>query len=60
MDIEMLIPLSRLKGQRVIPQRLIESGFIFKHPDIEEAMEAIIGQMKRDTYLALQGQRGLI
>jgi len=33
-----------LKGQKVIPRRLIESGFIFKHPEIEEAIEAIIGR----------------
>ena len=31
-----------LKGQRVIPRRLLESGFRFRYPDIEEALKNII------------------
>lgn len=31
-----------LEGQRVIPRRLLDAGFKFKHPDIEEALKAII------------------
>lgn len=31
-----------LKGQRVIPRRLLEAGFKFRYPDIEEALKNII------------------
>lgn len=31
-----------LKGQRVIPNRLMEAGFKFRYPDIEEALKNII------------------
>jgi uncharacterized protein (TIGR01777 family) len=31
-----------LKGQKVVPQRLLESGFEFRHPDIEEAIGGIV------------------
>ncbi|PKN18627.1 MAG: TIGR01777 family protein [Deltaproteobacteria bacterium HGW-Deltaproteobacteria-6] len=31
-----------LKGQRVIPRRLLDSGFQFQYPDIEEALRSII------------------
>jgi len=31
-----------LKGQRVIPERLINAGFQFQHPDIEEALQSLI------------------
>ncbi len=31
-----------LKGQRVIPQRLLEAGFKFRYLDIEEALKDII------------------
>lgn len=31
-----------LEGQRVIPRRLLDAGFKFKHPDIEEALKSII------------------
>ena len=31
-----------LKGQRVIPRRLLDAGFKFKYPDIEEALKGII------------------
>ena len=27
-----------LKGQRVLPRRLLESGFVFQHPEIREAL----------------------
>jgi len=28
-----------LEGQRVIPRRLLDAGFKFKHADIEEALK---------------------
>jgi len=31
-----------LKGQRVIPHRLLEAGYQFRYPDIEEALKSII------------------
>ena len=31
-----------LEGQRVIPQKLLKSGFQFRYPKIEQAMEQII------------------
>jgi uncharacterized protein (TIGR01777 family) len=31
-----------LKGQRVVPERLLTSGFAFQHPDIEDALRSII------------------
>ncbi|MFO7569928.1 MAG: DUF1731 domain-containing protein, partial [Smithellaceae bacterium] len=31
-----------LKGQRVIPRRLIDAGFQFRHPEIEGALQDII------------------
>ena len=33
-----------LEGQRVIPRRLLESGFVFQYPDIEKALQSIAGQ----------------
>ena len=33
-----------LEGQRVIPRRLLESGFVFQYPDIEKALKSIVGQ----------------
>jgi uncharacterized protein (TIGR01777 family) len=33
-----------LEGQRVIPRRLIESGFVFQYPDIHKALQGIVGQ----------------
>lgn len=32
-----------LKGQRVIPQRLLKSGFRFQYPEIGKALETIVG-----------------
>jgi uncharacterized protein len=32
-----------LQGQRVIPRRLLESGFTFSHPEINGALESIVG-----------------
>lgn len=31
-----------LEGQRVIPKRLLESGFVFRYPDIGKALENIV------------------
>jgi len=33
-----------LEGQRVIPRRLLDSGFIFQYPDIHNALQGIVGQ----------------
>jgi hypothetical protein len=33
-----------LEGQRVIPKRLLESGFAFQYPDIDKALQGIVGQ----------------
>jgi len=33
-----------LEGQRVIPRKLLDSGFRFEYPDIERALQSIIGQ----------------
>ena len=31
-----------LKGQRVIPRRLLDAGFKFQYPNIENALKSII------------------
>jgi len=33
-----------LKGQRVIPRRLLDSGFVFQYPEIDKALQSIITQ----------------
>jgi len=33
-----------LEGQRVIPKRLLDSGFTFQYPDIDKALQSILGQ----------------
>jgi uncharacterized protein (TIGR01777 family) len=33
-----------LEGQKVIPKRLLENGFVFRYPDIEKALQGIVGQ----------------
>jgi len=33
-----------LEGQRVIPKRLQDSGFTFQYPDIDKALQSILGQ----------------
>jgi len=33
-----------LEGQRVIPRRLFENDFVFQYPDIDKALQSIVGQ----------------
>jgi uncharacterized protein (TIGR01777 family) len=33
-----------IKGQRVIPKRLLDSGFTFQYPDIDKALQGIVGR----------------
>jgi uncharacterized protein (TIGR01777 family) len=33
-----------LEGQRVIPRRLLDNGFVFQYPDIHKALQGIVGQ----------------
>jgi uncharacterized protein (TIGR01777 family) len=33
-----------LEGQRVIPRRLLENGFVFQYPDIDKALQSIVGK----------------
>jgi NAD dependent epimerase/dehydratase family enzyme len=32
-----------LQGRRIIPARLLEAGFPFKHPTLSGALQAILG-----------------
>ncbi len=32
-----------LEGQRVIPKKLMEKGFVFSYPDIRQALQSIVG-----------------
>lgn len=32
-----------LQGQKVLPRRLLESGFVFEYPEIGKALESVIG-----------------
>jgi len=34
-----------LEGQRVLPEKLLASGFTFAHPDLETALRAILGKV---------------
>jgi uncharacterized protein len=31
-----------LEGARVVPKKLLDAGFEFKHPNLEEAMKAVL------------------
>src|SRR6185369_8780986 len=31
-------------GQRVVPRRALASGFVFRHPDLRETLEHLLGQ----------------
>jgi uncharacterized protein len=33
-----------LEGQRVIPKKLLDNGFVFQYPDIEKAVQSIVSQ----------------
>jgi NAD dependent epimerase/dehydratase family enzyme len=33
-----------LQGQRVIPQKLLKEGFQFRYPEIDQALENILGR----------------
>lgn len=33
-----------LEGQRVIPRKLLENGFVFQYPDMETALQSIVGR----------------
>jgi uncharacterized protein (TIGR01777 family) len=33
-----------LEGQRVIPRRLLDSGFVFQYPDIDKTLQNIVGK----------------
>ncbi len=33
-----------LEGQKVIPRKLLENGFVFQYPDIEKTLQGIVGQ----------------
>ena len=38
------VSMTALEGQRVIPKRLLELGFKFKYPDLEDALLEIVNQ----------------
>jgi uncharacterized protein (TIGR01777 family) len=31
------------EGQRVVPQRTLASGYVFRHPDLDEALRSLVG-----------------
>ena len=33
-----------LEGQRVIPRRILDNGFVFPYPEIDKALQSIVGQ----------------
>jgi hypothetical protein len=33
-----------LEGQRVVPRRLLQNGFVFQYPDIEKALREILSR----------------
>ena len=44
-----------LEGQRVIPRRLLENGFVFQYPEIDKALQSIMGYTKIITHGSLIG-----
>jgi uncharacterized protein (TIGR01777 family) len=36
-------------GQRVVPRRALASGFVFRHPDLREALDHLIGQRAQNA-----------
>lgn len=39
-----------LKSRWVLPTKLLETGFIFKHPDVEDALKDVIQKIPRKKY----------
>jgi NAD dependent epimerase/dehydratase family enzyme len=33
-----------LEGQRVLPARLLDTGFVFAHPTVDDALAATVGR----------------
>ena len=31
------------EGQRVVPQRTVASGYVFRYPDLAEALQSLLG-----------------
>jgi uncharacterized protein (TIGR01777 family) len=38
-----------IDGQRVVPRRALASGFVFRHPDLREALDHLIGRSSKST-----------
>lgn len=36
-----------IEGQRVVPRRALASGFVFRHPDLREALDHLIGRRSK-------------
>ena len=31
------------EGQRVLPERTLATGYVFRHPDLDEALHSLLG-----------------
>jgi uncharacterized protein (TIGR01777 family) len=38
-----------IDGQRVVPRRALATGFVFRHPDLREALDHLIGRRARNA-----------
>ena len=38
-----------LEGQKVLPKRLLQSGFEFRNPDLEESLRDVLGAWKMNN-----------